>query len=74
MTPKTKLLQLGKPMEDGTIRLQNQLSLKSDAASHILKDGILKVWGHGKNGFSFYETNEPYQIVNSIKEMKYQQL
>ena len=74
MTPKTKLFQIGEPMEDGTIRLQNQLSLKSDAASHILKDGILKVWGHGKNGFSFYETNEPYQIVNSIKEMKYQPL
>lgn len=74
MKAKIKLFQLGEPMEDGTIRLQSQLSLKSDAASHILKDGILKVWGHGKNGSPFYETNEPYKIVKSIEEMKYQEL
>lgn len=75
MKPKTKLFQIGGPMEDGTIRLQNQLSLGKDYASHILKDGILKVWGRSNlKGFDFIETNEPYHIVNSIEEMKYQQL
>lgn len=69
MTPKTKLFQTG-VTEDGTILLSSQLALKTNVNSHTLKDGKLCFW----NGKDFEETNEPYQIVNSIEEMKYQQL
>lgn len=69
MAPKTKLFQTG-VTEDGTILLRSQLALKTNVNSHTLKDGKLCFW----NGKDFEETKEPYQIVNSIKEMKYQQL
>ncbi len=75
MEAKIKLFPLGQPMEDGTQRLQSQLSFRSDTASHILQNGVLKIWGYEKEkGFGFYETNQPYQIVNSAEEMKTQQL
>ena len=69
MTPKTKLFKIG-TTEDGTILLRSQLALITNVNSHTLKDGKLCIW----NGKDFEETNDPYQIVNSIEEMKYQQL
>lgn len=69
MKAKIKLFVSGKT-EDGTILLRSQLALITNVNSHTLKDGKLCFW----NGKDFEETNEPYQIVNSIEEMKYQQL
>lgn len=69
MAIKIKLFVSGKT-EDGTILLRSQLALITNVNSHTLKYRKLCFW----NGKDFEETNEPYQIVNSIKEMKYQQL
>ena len=70
MEAKIKLFPNGEPMEDGTQRLQSQLYIGRMASDFTLKDGVLKVW----NGKDFAETNRPYKIVNTILEMKNQQL
>lgn len=75
MESKIKLFPIGEPMENGTQRLQSQLYLSSQTADFILENEVLKVWGFEKEkGFGFHETNKPYEIVNSKKEIKKQQL
>jgi len=60
-------------LNDGTERFQTQLSIGSDTANFIREPkGKMKAYGNGKNGFSFYEYNEPYQVVDNIKEMRTQ--
>ncbi len=69
-----KLFKLDE-MEDGTVRLQTQLSAgRNNVADFILKDGVLSCWGNGAKGFNFYPYTKPYQVVTDIKEMQYQQL
>ena len=68
----TKLFEI-KGLADGTRRFQSQLSVGSDMADFVMgKDGILRCYGHGENGFSFYEYNKPYHIVSNIAEMRTQ--
>ena len=61
-------------MKDGTIRLQSQLMAGKDSVDFVIKDGILKCWGRGKKGFNFYEFTDPYEIVESRKDMAVQKL
>ena len=63
-----KLLNVGK-IDHRTTRLQSQLYVGKLTADFILEDGILKVWGNGARGFNFYETKEPYKIVQTAQEM-----
>lgn len=73
---KIKLIQLGEPMANGTIRYQAQLSFfrGDDVADFIIEDSIMKVWQNGENGFGFYQTNQPYEIVSTAEEMRMQEL
>ncbi len=68
-----KLLKLS-VLKDGVIRLQSQLYVGKNVADYILENGILKVWKNGESGFGFYETDTPYEITESVKEMTSQQL
>lgn len=70
---KIKLLKIDE-LEDGTIRLQSQLWVGKNVANFIIKDGILKEYRYGDKGDNFYETQIPYEIVNSKSEMRYQPL
>lgn len=70
---KIKLLKINE-LENGTIRLQSQLKIGSKVADFIIEDGTLKYYDNGKNGFSFYEYKEPYEIVESIEDMMVQPL
>lgn len=58
-------------MDNGTVRLQSQLSFyfDKDSVDFILEDGILKCWGNGNNGFNFYKTDLPYEIVENKSDM-----
>lgn len=70
----TKLWKVN-TMEDGTERFQTQLELGRDTVSFIRGiDGVMKVWRHGENGFSFYPTDKTYEIIDKIEDMKYQPL
>lgn len=61
--------------EDGTERFRTQLELGRDTVSFIRgTDGIMMAWGYGENGASFYPTNNTYEIVRNIKDMKCQPL
>lgn len=73
MKSAIKLLKLNE-LEDGTIRLQSQLSIGKDGADFIMEDGILKCYGFGINGFGFHEYSDPYEIVLSKSDMMYQPL
>lgn len=64
-----KLFKLNE-MEDGTIRLQSQMSVGKTTADFVLKDGILYVW----TGNSFDISDIDYVIVTDIEEMRTQQL
>ena len=70
---KIKLLKVSE-LADGAIRLQSQLYVGCGSADFILKDGVLKSWGSGDKGFNFYETDILYELVESEKDMIYQQL
>jgi hypothetical protein len=70
---KIKLLKVSE-LEDGTIRLQSQLYVGRDSADFIIEEGILKCYGYGERGFNFYEYKEPYEIVESKKDMIFQPL
>lgn len=61
-------------LEGNIIRLQSQLQVGKNTADFILDNGVLKHYTHGKTGFGFYEYNEPYIIVDSIKQMELQPL
>jgi hypothetical protein len=74
-----KLLNLGTTtlrgkVSSSLIRLQSQLYVGKDTADFILENGVLKLWGNGKNGIGFYETSIPYKIVENINEMYKQKL
>lgn len=73
---KIKLFKLSE--DNGVVRLQSQLvALRGGCdADFILDNGVLKAWGYSKDGggADFLETNEPYEIVTDINEMKYQAL
>lgn len=56
---------------DNVRRFQSQLSLGRDTASHIIKNEILYEWG--ARG-SWVEVKQPYEIVKSVSDMKYQTL
>ena len=61
---KIKLHKLDK-LEDGTQRFQSQLLIGKNVADFIMgSDGVMKCYGHGKNGFDFYKYNEPYELVS----------
>lgn len=70
---KIKLLKIVE-IGNGTIRLQSQLSINTDTADFIIEDGVLKCYGYGERGFSFYKCEQPYEIVESIKDMLMQEL
>ncbi len=61
-------------MKDGTVRLQSQLKVGKDSADFIIEGGVLKCWGRGGKGFNFYEFTDPYEIVESRKDMAMQKL
>ena len=62
-------------LEDGTERFQTQLQIGKNVASFVREpNGKMKVYGNRKGSFNFYEYNEPYEIVNNIKDMRTQQL
>lgn len=72
----TKLFKIN-TLEDGTERFQTQLELlyRNDSVSFIRgTDGIMKVWGNGERGFSFYEYHGEYEIVETLADMKTQKL
>jgi hypothetical protein len=73
MKSKIKLLKVDE-MENGTIRLQSQLYINRDTVDFIIEGGVLKCYGNGNKGFDFYEYKEPYEIVESKKDMAYQPL
>lgn len=68
-----KLLKLDE-LANGTIRLQSQLCVGKDVADFILVNGVLKHYGRHTDVFGFYETDIPYEIVDSVEDMQYQQL
>lgn len=69
-----KLLKIDE-LKDGTQRFQSQLLVGKDSADFVMdKDGVMKCWGNGKQGFDFYEYKEPYEIVHNHSEMKTQKL
>lgn len=70
---KIKLLKLNE-LDNGTIRLQSQLRVGSDTADYILDNGILKNWGKGANGFDFYQTDIPFEIILNKSDMLSQTL
>ena len=70
---KIKLLKVDE-MSNGTTRLQSQLLVGKDSVDFIIEDGILKCYGNGENGFTFYEYTEPCEIVESKKDMTAQEL
>jgi hypothetical protein len=49
-------------MDDGTINFQSCFFVGSDFCNFTLKDGVLKRWGKGINGYEFSVCNEPYEI------------
>lgn len=67
------LLKLNK-LECGVIRLQSQLYIGKDTADFILEDGIIKCLGYGSKWDTYYPYNNPYTIVDNIKEMTRQEL
>lgn len=78
---KTKFIIMETPIKlfvlsqiGNILRLQSQLAVGKDYATHILDEGVLKVWRKGDKRFQFYKSDEPYQLVRNIKEMKTQQL
>lgn len=68
-----KLLKIGE-LSDGNERFQSQLLVGRNEADFIRgTDGVMKVYGYRLiGGFDFYEYEEPYQIVNSVEEMRSQ--
>lgn len=67
---KIKLFEVESLDNGKTRRFQSQLYLGRMAVDFVIIDGKLKVW----KGLNFIETDHPYEIVNSIEEMKHQQL
>jgi len=65
-----KLLKVDE-LGDGSIRFQSQLMVGRGAADFIQKEGVMCVWG-GRGDWVEYK--EPYQIVESKKEMLCQRL
>jgi hypothetical protein len=61
-------------MDCGTVRLQSQLKVGTGTVDFIIDNDILKWWTYGEKGFSFYEFDKPYEIVENIEEMKTQKL
>lgn len=59
---------------DGIERFQTQLNLGRDTFDFIRKDGVMKVYDKGVNGFGFYEYKGSFVIVEHIEEMKKQAL
>jgi len=69
-----KLFEVYK-MENGTRGFQSQLYVGSDTVDFVMgNDNTMRCYGHGENGFDFYEYKEPYEIISNIKEMQYQKL
>lgn len=67
---KIKLFKIG-TLDDGTIRLQSQLSVGRDSADFILRsDGTLQSWKHNR----WITTIVPFEIVEDINEMRTQNL
>jgi len=62
-------------LDCGTKRLQSQLYIGKTTADFIMdKDGIVKFYDNGKNGFDYYPYKGEYKIVNTLNEMKRQPL
>jgi hypothetical protein len=76
MSKKIKLFKIGEIEVDGKIiiRLQSQLSVGTDCATHIIEDGELKSWRYGKSDdegeVDFYKDDSPYEIVENIEDMR----
>lgn len=69
-----KLLKIDE-LDNGTERFCTQLEIGKGIASFIRKkDGEMKYWRHGVNGFNFYKYDEPYEIVKNLSEMRMQPL
>lgn len=69
-----KLLKIDE-LQDGTQRFQSQLLVGTDTADFVMeKDGVMKCYGNGKNGFNFYEYKGSFEIVLQKSEMKFQTL
>ena len=63
-----KLLKIDE-LPDGTQRLQSQLLVGTNTADFIEKDGVMKCYGNGKNGFDFYPYEHEYTIVSNKTDM-----
>jgi hypothetical protein len=69
-----KLLKI-EQSPDGTERFCTQLQIGKGVASFIReKNGDMKQWTKGKDGWDFYSYNDPYQIVECASDMKFQPL
>ena len=68
-----KLFNIGE-LPNGTIRLQSQIPFifGHTTADYILKDGKLHCYTRGDNGFDYYPTDIPYDIVTDKDEMNTQ--
>ena len=61
-----KLFKCG-TMDDGTIRLQSQLSVGKDSVDFLLRpDGTLESWWHNR----WVKTIIPFEIIEDINEMR----
>lgn len=54
-------------LDNGTERFCTQLQIGMGIASFIReKDGDMKVYDNGRNGFGFYKYDNPYEIVKNV--------
>jgi len=68
-----KLFKKGE--ENGIEKFQSQLYVGKDIVDFVREDNIMKVYDYRpKTGFDFYPYTEPYEIVDSINDMKTQKL
>lgn len=62
-------------LDNGTERFCTQLQIGKGIASFIRgKDGDMKFYDNGKNGFGFYKYNKPFEIIENLSEMRIQSL
>lgn len=74
--PPIKLFEIQSFTRDASLirRFQDQLSLGTDRASYALEDGVMRYINTWSKEEDTILTEEEYEIVNDINEMRFQKL